>query len=267
MGAGDLSYGDLSQILRTLAHTIDSKGEQLRGHSLERRRLTTVQRLLAGERLDASLLNYNLDGSHAGFVIADLEPDYPFRDLRHSLKSRLLLVRADSNTVWGWLGGKQQALQGDLRLLRAQKWPDRTAVACGEPADALGGWRLTHRQALAALPCAQTAPPDIYYRDVALLATALQDDLLSSSLRRSYLDPLKEERDGGLAAKDTLRAYFKAERNASSAAALLGVNRATVRNRLTAIEERLDRSLDAISAELELALKLDAFGLPHSRRI
>jgi len=42
-----------------------------------------------------------------------------------------------------------------------------------------------------------------------------------------------------------------------SAAAALGVSRATVSSRLGAIEERLGRSPDAVSAEIEVALRLD----------
>ena len=60
-----------------------------------------------------------------------------------------------------------------------------------------------------------------------------------------------------LTAKATLRAYFEAARNMSSAAAILGVSRRTVATRLAAVEERLGGPLDAIGAELEIALRLD----------
>lgn len=260
MGPGDLSQSDLSQILRFVAQAIESRPSQQAAPDLEHRRLETIQRLLAGERVDASLLNYGLRGFHAGFVVSGLEADLSLSDLRHRLNSRVLLARPVKGTTWGWLGGDDRGLRGDLELLLARKWPEGAVLACGEPSEGLGGWCLTHRQALAALPIAQAGPtPAIHYRDVALLATALHDDLLSSCLRRSFLDPLEEERDQGLAAKDTLRSYFRAGRNGSSAAALLGVNRATVRNRLTAIEGRLGRSLDAVSVEMQVALELDRF--------
>jgi hypothetical protein len=253
-----MSYGDLPQILRTVAQVIDTRDEPGNPHNFERRRLSVIRRLLSGERPDAGLLNYNLESFHVGIVVAGPEPRDPFRDLRGKLSSRLLLVEIDDLTAWGWLGGGQQVVRADLASLRALEWPEGTAVACGEPAQSLAGWRLTHRQAAAALPIAKHRPGEVtHYPDVALLAAALQDDLLSTSLRQTYLDPLEEDRDGGLAAKDTLRAYFKACRNASSAAADLGVNRATIRNRLDAIEERLGRSPDAASAELEVALRLD----------
>jgi hypothetical protein len=54
----------------------------------------------------------------------------------------------------------------------------------GEPARGIDGWRLSHRQAKAALPTALRAPEAfVRYGDVALLAATLADDLLATSLR------------------------------------------------------------------------------------
>lgn len=218
-----------------------------------------VRSLLAGEQHDASSLNYNLATNHVAFVIASLDEDHPFPDLRPRMKCRLLTVRADARSVWGWLGGEDGALADDLQLLIAQEWPTTTTITCGEPSEGLEGWRLTHRQATAALPIAEAQQSDVtHYRDVALLAAALRDDLLYDSLKCTYLEPLELSSDCGATAKRTLRAYFAAGRNISAAAAYLGVNRATVRNRLSAIEELLGWAPDAVAAEMELALRLDS---------
>ncbi len=56
-------------------------------------------------------------------------------------------------------------------------------------------------------------------------------------------------------ARETLRAYFEADRNVSSTAAALGVDRRTVRNRIGAIEELLGRPLRGSLADLEIALR------------
>ena len=94
------------------------------------------------------------------------------------------------------------------------------------------------------------------YAEVALLASMLRDDLLVSSLEEIYLAPLARERDGGVVARATLRAYFATERNVSSAAAVLGVSRQAVGRRLKAIEQRLGRPLNECAVEIEAALRL-----------
>jgi sugar diacid utilization regulator len=128
----------------------------------------------------------------------------------------------------------------------------------GEPACGLAGWRLTHQQAQAALVVALRRPrPLTSYRDVALLAVALKDRALARALIDMYVAPLDQLRDGGAVLRKTLRAYLGTERSVSSTAAVLGVTRKTVANRLHTIEARLGRSLHPCPAELEVALLLD----------
>lgn len=76
--------------------------------------------------------------------------------------------------------------------------------------------------------------------------------------------PLAAEKDGGMALRETLRAYFACDRNATSAAAALGVTRQTVNNRLRAIEQRLGREIGSCSIELDLALRVEGLGEPLS---
>jgi len=84
-----------------------------------------------------------------------------------------------------------------------------------------------------------------------------RDELISTSLRRLYLDPLEAGRDGGETTRETLRAWFRCERNISSTAAALGVDRRTVRNRLRVVEAQVGRPLAEVALDLELALRLD----------
>lgn len=252
-----MSDAHLSLVLRTVAEVLEGREQNGLPHTSEQRRLVVVQRLLRGERLDATLLNYNLQSFHVG-VVTTGPPPPDLENLRRRLRCRLLQVRAGAQTAWTWLGGSHEDVRSDLASLLALDWPAETAIACGSPAEELDGWRLTHRQAAAALPIAQQGDaPAVHYSDVALLSAAVHDDLLASSLRQAYLQPLEQNRDGGQAAKDTLRAYFKTGRNVSSAAAELGVDRGTVTNRLRAIEDRLGQSPDTISPELMVALRLD----------
>jgi DNA-binding PucR family transcriptional regulator len=130
-------------------------------------------------------------------------------------------------------------------------------VTVGEPGEGFLAWRLSHRQAKAALPIAERqGQPIVRYADVALQASIARDDLVTTSLHQLYLEPLERARDGGKAARETLCAYFAAERNISSTAAALGVDRRTVTNRIRAIEDLFGRPLGDYATDLEIALRL-----------
>ena len=95
--------------------------------------------------------------------------------------------------------------------------PDGVAITVGEPADGLEGWRFSHAQAKAAMPMAERrGAPVVRFIDVAVEAAIVRDEVIATSLRRRYLRPLETARDGGAAARETLRAYFAAERNVSA---------------------------------------------------
>lgn len=259
--------GSLQSMVRTLAflgdRLLDAVSEEYRAEvkehlrSSERRLLGRVKRILAGEQSGGVDVDYDLTAHHLGLLAAGGDR------IRHSLVTlaatidrRLLFVRATSETAWAWFGGRRPFDNGQFECLRRHEWPDGVAVAIGEPGQGIDGLRLTHRQAEAAMPVALRTGGPVHYADVALLASALSDDLLATSLRRLYLHPLSLDRDGGAAARDTLRAYFAAAGNVSSAAAMLGVKRHTVTNRLRAIEGLLGRPLSRCQPELATALRI-----------
>lgn len=228
--------------------------------SIEERRASHVRRLLAGEFLDASELAYDFEGHHVGVVASGREAAAAVRSLAGESDCRLLLVSPGEGVQWGWLGSSAGVDPESLMKLAAESVPAEASLAFGELGEELGGWRLTHRQAKAALSIAQRGPASVVrYADVALLASVLQDDLLVKSLRQLYLDPLAGERDGGEVLRRTLRAYLDADRNVSSTAAALRVSRSTAAGRLRAVEARLGRSLTACGFELETALRLEVW--------
>jgi DNA-binding PucR family transcriptional regulator len=141
------------------------------------------------------------------------------------------------------------------------RWPPTGRISWPpSPARGLEGWRLTHRQAQAALVVAlrrSASGAATRYADVAVLASALKDEALARALVEIYIAPLEDSRGGGPVLCETLRVYMASERNVSSAAAALGVVRKTVDTRLRAIEKRLGRTLHPCPAELEVALLLD----------
>jgi hypothetical protein len=266
-----LQRGSLKRLLLTQATLFDRllaavTGEytheaRSRATSTEQRRAERVQKLLDGELLDTGALEYDFDGHHLGLIASGLEAAEAIQELAKSLDRRLLLVRRDEELVWAWLGGRGKVDLEQLDRLISKSRPSQLKLVIGEPAQGLAGWRLTHRQAAAALPIAQRGPdPFVRYVDVALLASVLHDDVLTTSIRQLYLAPLEAERDGGKTLRETLRAYFAAERNVSSAAAILGLSRQAVGNRLRLIEHIFGRTLDRCASEIELALRLESVG-------
>lgn len=234
--------------------------------SSEGRRIERVERLLAGELVDTSPLAYEFDGSHLGLIATGLGAQDVVGALAEQLDCRFLLIRCGEETVWGWLRWRHMVDDALMRRILRTHRLRGVSVAFGEPGDGLPGWRLTHRQARAALPIAlRRGGAFVRYADVALLASLLRDDLLTASLQRLYLAPLEKDRDGGEAARRTLRAYFAAGHNVSSAAAALDLSRQTVSSRIRTIEEALGRPLHACAAELEAALRMEDLGhIPDS---
>ena len=282
--AGNVLFGDFlvneaeraevpSSALRSLLATQATVGDRLiaavsaeyareaenRPTSPAERRRETVKGLLAGELVDHSELGYELDGHHLALMAKGEGAEDLIRDLAGAVDRRLLAVQREEEPTWAcWLGGRRQLTSERALAALPGEIPAGVFVTVGEPGEGLSGWRFSHRQAKAALPIAERrAQSLVRYPDVALLAAIAGDDLIASSLRQLYLAPLERARDGGKVSRETLRAYFAAERNVSSTAAALGVDRRTVRNRLGAIEDLLGRPLKGAEADLEIALRLD----------
>jgi DNA-binding PucR family transcriptional regulator len=271
-GTAGLSQAELQRVFRLQAGAFDrlleAVGEEYkrevrnRPETSEQRRADLVRRLLDGELIDAAEIGYGFDDHHLAAAAVGSGREEAIRALALSLDCRLLLVHADEQTCWAWFGSSQPADSGDAQAAASGLRP-QVALAIGEPAVGLSGWCLSHRQATAALPVARRRLGSaVRYCEVALLASALQDDLLATSLRRLYLEPLEAYRDGGQVARQTLRAYLLADRNVSSAAAALGVRRHTVANRLRTIEGQIGRPLSDCTSEIEAALHLEDLGPP-----
>lgn len=238
----------------TQEHRRETDAESL---ATDRRLAERVRRLLAGELIDTSQLGYEFDAWHVGVVLSGSDSLSAIRDLAASLDRQPLALSGEADIAWVWLGGRRRIESAGVAERIEEFASSGLSIAIGEPAHGMAGWRLTHRQAGAALSIAmRRAESIVRYREVPLLASMLKDDLLITSLRELYLAPLAEARDGGKAARDTLRAYFAADRNISSAAAAIGVNRRTVANRLQAIEAKLTCSLRTAAPPIEAALRL-----------
>jgi hypothetical protein len=230
-----------------------------RPSGIAERRRRCAKRLLAGELVDHADLDYELDAHHVGVMVAGGDGEELLRVVGARLDRRWLAVRREEEEIWGcWLGGRTPLGAAEVVGAFAAATPAGVTVTVGEDAEGLAGWRFSHLQAKAALPVAERHGERVLrFLDVALEAAILRDELIATSLRQLYLEPLARSRDGGTAARETLRAYFAAERNVTSTAAALGVDRRTVRNRIRAIETAIGRSLKDSAADLEIALRLE----------
>jgi hypothetical protein len=229
------------------------------------RQVQHVRRLLGGELVEASELQYPINAYHVGVVATGQNVEEALRELASTSDRQLFVVEPNERTWWAWLAAR---IPGDVdrlaqELERCCDATESTTFGLGEPALQLQGWRLTHRQALAAHGVASECSKSVVrHAHVALLAAALQDEVLAESIRQriypSLVDPM-----GGRSVRETVAAYLQAGRNVSSAAAALGISRSTVASRLRTVEAHLERSLNAETAELELALELLEFEEAH----
>lgn len=220
------------------------------------RRLERIRGLIDGELLETGEFGYDFGAWHLGVVLTGRAAEAPMRELARRLERELLIVQCGEDTFSAWLGGCEP-LSRDLVERALHDWPGNVVAGFGEPARDMSGWRLTYRQGCNAMRVAvRRSRLHEFYADVVVEATLLADDLFAASLRSMFLDPLEDGRDGGAALCETLRAYYSCEMNLSSAAALLGISRRTVANRLQAAEERLGRPLPAVALDVQAALRL-----------
>jgi PucR C-terminal helix-turn-helix domain/GGDEF-like domain len=258
-----------------LAHVVDVQGSLLErlmssiiceylsqvegvASSSERRRGELVQGLLAGTTVDSSFLGYEMEAWHIGVIATGAKAERALQTLAADIGYRLLAVQRGNNVVWGWFGGQRRLAVHDLeRILLSVDWSVEVAVAVGELARGIDGWRQTHWQARETLKVLRGRQGFLSYADAMILALVLQNDLAARSLRSIYLAPLGPRHGQGMVARRTLRAYFKADGNAAEAANELGVTAKTVRRRVHEIEQRIGRLLSTCRAELEIALRLE----------
>jgi hypothetical protein len=263
VGHKDLGVIALQEVLRSQAVAFERLLEAVSDEYLRETRLLSpnmmskrIAGLLRGELLNASDLDYDFDLHHLGLITRGATAAQAVRTFARQMNGRALVTQGTGGMVWAWLGTSFHLDLEDLERALSI-WPSDVPVAVGEPAPYLSGWRLTHEQAKAASALLGAGPtPTVRYADVAIVASATQDPVLSDSLRALYLSPLERTRGDGPMLRETLAAYFAAGRNGASAAAALGITRQTVRNRLQTIEDLVGRPMTKCATDLEIALRI-----------
>jgi hypothetical protein len=242
----DRLVGEVSETYR--------REEARASRSSRERRLDRIHRLLVGELVDESGLDYPLTNSHLAVIARGRDAEGAVVTLAKRLDRSLLIAEGSENHCVAWLGGTRppepEALDRGIRGVVRED----LQLSLGEPGHGIAGWRRSRRQAGAAdLVGKRSGAEVVHYRDVALIAAALRDPDLAAFLTETYLAPLQADR---LALVKTLLAFLERNRNVSSTAAALGIARQTVANHLRTAEQRLGRaSLDS-GAQLETALRL-----------
>lgn len=235
---------------------------QRRNRSSDLRRLERVQELLSGECLEAPDLQYPFDATHVGIVASGPKISSTIRQLLKPLGLQALVVSPAPDKVWAWVVVRKTLSSKELRKRLPVDLPSDVCISVGESAQGLVGWRLTHGQAEAASDIASKGGSKVLlYDEVAVLVALTRDELLKNALNTRYLAPLAHAKDGGQILRDTLRAYFVADRNSRSAAAALGVSRQTVANRLHQVEDRIGKPLSECAAAVDAALRMEELGL------
>lgn len=258
-------FGFVDDILVNVESQVSLERDQLFGGTPLR--MEAVQLILEGAPISESRaskrLGYDLTKQHVGFVLWS-EGEVSQGSLEkaaHKLAraagvGRPLTLPVSASSLWAWapsptdpnLRGMRSAVV-DLGL--------PIHIAIGTRAPGMTGFALTHRQALDARKLAQRlSKPARFtsYQEIEVVVLAGGDLDRASQFVQRTLGCLRDERPE---VRETLLAYYRHERNATSAAKELFTHRNTVVNRLARAEELLPRPSAERPLAVHLALELD----------
>jgi hypothetical protein len=267
--AEDIPSRMLSQILHDLGPQVDrvlecvaaeyrDEGEQAGRSSAQRREDRILTFLESHDLVSPADLDYDFDLCHVGMICTGRGAEIAVRAAAERFGYSLLRLARDDQTEWAWLGSRKEPNMGKLADFLRDRTAGEVSTAVGEPRQGVDGWRLSFREAQAALQVMLYRPQKVARcRDVILEAAVLRTNWLSSALIETYLVPLEGRGDAGEVLRKTLRAYLSAGRNAATAAVALGVARNTVERRLRTVEQKLGQSLDTCGAQLHVALRVE----------
>jgi DNA-binding PucR family transcriptional regulator len=167
-------------------------------------------------------------------------------------------VVPDDETVWAWIGGAVAAIAQAQGALEAAA-NESVRVGIGRPQPGLEGFRVTHRQALAAHALAESlGRPVVRHRQFALETLAGGLGPAAAQFIHDELGPLVGSPVRNQRLLPTLGAYLEAGQSGAAAAARLGISARTVSHRLQLIEDALGHSVANRAVELNTALRLRA---------
>lgn len=241
--------------------------------SVSSRRRELVDSLIGGDRaIDvtevSATLGYDLGLHHVGVVVwvdGDLRVgggseavDAAIRECARRLGAgRPLIVRTGMAGGWGWIG--LPARPDDDLTSALEPQPD-VRVAVGTPAGGIDGFRVTHREAVAAQERALadgTSDRVIRFEDVEVASLfRLEDEQQVQRFLSRHLGDLAAPTDRARELRNTLRAYLDEGEYAQATADRLFLHRNTLARRLDVAAQLRGRPLTERRLELAVALEL-----------
>ncbi|MGD0240500.1 MAG: helix-turn-helix domain-containing protein [Streptosporangiaceae bacterium] len=239
-------------------------------------RAARIRDLLSGERINASVteatLGYRLRQYHVGVVcwtdgsavavdsITRLEHAISHVAAKAACADPVFLAR-DVSSAWAWLPlGIRDRLDAVSSAAAAASADAGGGIhfAFGDAAKGASGFRLTHRQALAAQAvalAAGTPPQAIAFGQVAPVAMMLGSPDLLRAWVLSTLADLAADDEHHARLRETLLVFLQTGGSYKTTAERLMLHKNTVQYRIRKAEESLGRPLGDSRHDVELALR------------
>jgi len=269
---------------KIVAGYVDQTSEEIvaaytreREHWLRNRsaaRAARIRDLLSGERIDVSAteatLGYRLRQYHVGLVCwagdATAAVDNVTR-LEHAISHVAAKVAGsgdpvflprDESSAWAWLPlGIRDAF--DAAAVSTVGADDDIHFAFGDAVKGVTGFRLTHRQALAAqavaLAAGSAAPRVVTFSEVAPVAMMLDSPDLLRAWVLATLGGLATDDEPHARLRDTLLVFLQSGGSYKATAEQLVLHKNTVQYRIRKAEESLGRPAAGNRQDVELALQ------------
>lgn len=235
-----------------------------------------VNRLLDGESVGAQSFaaetGYQLDQFHVGAVLWLPEDDpeqgsvmaleHFVQQLARTERFGHIFIALEHNLAWAWFARGDNDRPFDMTVVRAlaASFPGR--IATGLPQLGIGGFRRTHRQALAARHLALQSggwmDNAISFGDpgVAIVSTLSRDLDATRDWVRDQLGALAEDTPAAARLRETLHTFMSTGRSYTESATLLNLHRNSVKYRVEKAVQERGRPLDEGRLDLELALQV-----------
>jgi DNA-binding PucR family transcriptional regulator len=281
--AGMITAATLS-MSKTVAGYVDQTSEEIVAaytHERERwlrnrsaARAGRIRDLLSGERVNVTAteatLGYRLRQYHVGLVCwagdATAAVDNITR-LEHAIghvaakvagAGEAVFLPRDESSAWAWLPlGIRDRF--DAAAAGSADADDDIRFAFGDAVKGVAGFRLTHRQALAAqavaLAAGASAPPVVTFSEVAPVAMMLGSPDLLRAWVLATLGGLATDDEPHARLRDTLLVFLQSGGSYKATAEQLMLHKNTVQYRIRKAEESLGRPAAGSRHDVELALQ------------